>query len=77
MPADPDFEDRTLPRHAWPLRIISMSRASDDDLSGSTTVEQRLRFVESLSQEAWALVAAPAADYDRAHMPVRVVRGSR
>jgi len=61
-------------RRSWPLRVVPLAAGAVDDLSATTTVAQRLAFVEALAREAWALARRPLPDYDRAHIPVRLVR---
>jgi len=63
-------------RASWPICIVSLGRGSEDDLSASTSPAQRLAVMWALAKEAWALMGRPVPDYDRAHAPVRVVRGN-
>jgi len=63
-------------RRSWPLRVVPLVAGAADDLSATTTVAQRLAFVEALSREAWALARRPLPDYERARIPVRLVRNA-
>ena len=45
-----------------------------DDLSGSTTPEQRLAMVWELTMRAWALTGRPLPEYDRRRIPVKIHR---
>jgi hypothetical protein len=42
-----------------------------DDLSGTTTAEERLAMMWPLALEAWALSGRPIPDYERSAAPVR------
>ena len=45
-----------------------------EDLSATTTVEQRLGMMWELALGAWSLSGQPLPDYARADMPGRVIR---
>lgn len=47
---------------------------ASEDLSGSTTVEQRLGMMWELAQGAWSLSGATMPSYTRAETPGRVLR---
>jgi hypothetical protein len=65
---------RRLARAKWPVTI---HRLGDDPPPDATTAEQRLAMMCELTVQAWALAGLPIPDYDRAHTPVRVMRGGR
>lgn len=46
-----------------------------DDLSATTTAEERLAMVWTLTLEAWRLAGRELPNYERSAMPVRVIRG--
>lgn len=74
-----DFVDeraaRASARALWPGSKTTLESAcGDEDLSDSTTVEQRLGMMWELAQGAWALTGSPMPSYSRAEMPGRVVR---
>ncbi len=75
-PAEPVGREARLRRKAWPIRVVPLGAESDDDLSGSTTAEERLAMMWPLACEAWATMGRPIPDYPRTQAPVRVVRGS-
>lgn len=61
------------PRHdrsAWPVRVFALGHEPSDDLSATTTPEERLAMVHALTVEAWALAGRPWPDYSRAETPV-------
>lgn len=61
-------------RSEWPVRKYRLGAEPGDDLSDSTTVEQRLAMMWPLALEAWSLTGAPMPDYERAHTPVTIRR---
>ncbi|MBI4421881.1 MAG: hypothetical protein HY560_13740 [Gemmatimonadetes bacterium] len=68
--------DSRRAREAWPVRVYRLGEEPSDDLSGTTTPEQRLEMVAQLSQRMWELSAKPVPSYSRADMPGRVLRPS-
>jgi hypothetical protein len=63
-------------REAWPVRVYRLGQEPGDDLSGSTTAEQRLQMVWELTGRLWELSGKPSPSYSRASMPGQVVRSS-
>ena len=57
-------------RGAWPVRRYRLGEEPGDDLSGSTTAEERLAMMPGLAAEAWALTGAPLPRYERRDTPV-------
>lgn len=68
-----DAAGRAERRRDWPVRVFPLGREPGDDLSATTTPEQRLAMMWPLALEAWALTGRPMPDYARETMPVRVV----
>lgn len=68
---DEDEAKRRQARASWPVRV---HRLDDDEGLDDTTPEQRVGMMWELAVQAWALAGLPMPDYDRAHMPVRVLR---
>lgn len=67
--------DSTTPdRSHWPVRLYSLGAEPGDDISGMTTVAQRLALVEELSVRAWELTGQALPAYSRSEMPVRMFR---
>ncbi len=64
-------------RAAWPIRVVPLGAEAGDDLSGSTTAEERLAMMWPLACEAWATMGRPLPEYSRVEAPIRVVRGPR
>lgn len=66
---------RAAARASWPgLKTTLAEAPGADDLSASTTAEQRLAMMWELTLGAWALTGLPLPDYTRASMPGRLVR---
>jgi len=61
-------------RRNWPIRIHRLGEESSDDLSAVTTPEERLAMVWELSERMWELTGRPIPQYERAEIPVTVVR---
>jgi len=73
----PDSEsERALARASWPIRRVELeAEGADEDLSATTTAEQRLQMMWRLAEDAWALAGRPVPSYARSEMPGRVLRG--
>jgi hypothetical protein len=67
---------RAAARRDWPVSIHRLGQEPSDDLSATTTAEERLAMVWPLTLEAWRLAGRELPSYARAEMPVRVIRGS-
>ncbi len=61
-----------MDRASWPVRVYRLGGEPPDDLSATTTPEQRLAMMEALTLEAFALSGQPPAVYSRAQTPVAV-----
>jgi hypothetical protein len=61
-------------RGHWPVRKFRLGEEPSDDLSATTTAEERLAMMWPLALEAWSLTGKPLADYARSEAPVRVIR---
>ncbi len=57
-------------RASWPIRRYQLGGEPSDDLSGSTTAEERLAMVEALTAEAWALTGKSVPTYTRQQTPI-------
>lgn len=73
-PQDRQREQRARGRRNWPIRRFRQGQEPGDDLSASTTAEERLAMMWPLAREAWTLMGG-VPDYPRAQAPGRVVRG--
>lgn len=58
-------------RQGWVVRKFLLGHEPGDDLSFSTTAEERLAMMWPLALEAWALFGNSIPDYDRRDAPVR------
>lgn len=67
---------RASRRRGWIVRKYVLGQEPGDDLSASTTAEERLAMMWPLALEAWALSGAGVPDYDRRQAPVRKLRRS-
>jgi hypothetical protein len=64
------YNDGVTSRSSWPVRRYRLGDQPGDDLSQSTTAEERLAMVAVLSSEAWALAGKPLPAYPRHEAPV-------
>jgi hypothetical protein len=62
----------TSPRR--PVRVFKLGEEPGDDLSATTTAEERLLMVHELSRRMWELTGRPIPRYARNELPVRVIR---
>jgi hypothetical protein len=60
-------------RADWPVRVFRLGEEPADDLLATTTVEQRLAMVTTLSDEASSLAGQPHPNGPRSSAPVRVI----
>ncbi len=58
----------------WPVRVFQLGQDADEDLTESTTPEERLAMVWELTARAWKLTGASLPTYRRSEIPVRVLR---
>jgi hypothetical protein len=66
---------RAAARAGWAgAKTTLEAQGASEDLSGFTTVEQRLGMMWELAQGAWALTGQPMPTYSRAETPGRVLR---
>ena len=61
-------------RTHWPVRKFALGAQPREDLSLSTTAEERLAMMWTLALDAWALSGQALPEYSRRDTPVRVVR---
>jgi hypothetical protein len=64
---------RRAARASWPIRVYRLGNEPGDDLSSTTTAEERLAMVWSLTLEAWAVAGKPLPCYSRGETPIRAV----
>jgi hypothetical protein len=64
----------STPRRDMTVRVLPLGTEPGDDLSATTTVEERLAMVVELSARMSQLTGKPLPSYTRATMPARVIR---
>lgn len=70
-----DAARRAAERSRWPgLKTTLTEAAGAEDLSSTTTAEERLAMMWELARASWALAGRPLPTYSRAEMPGRVIR---
>lgn len=62
---------RARARGAWPVRRYRCEEEPANDLSGSTTAEERLAMMWPLALETWTLTGRVLPTYSRSEAPVR------
>ncbi len=71
MPRSKDkAKRRALARRYWSVRKYRLGEEPSDDLSDTTTAEERLQMMWRLTVDAWALSGKRLPDYDRSKAPV-------
>lgn len=71
-----DHSDRApdpLPRR-WTARVYRLGQEPGDDLSATTTAEERLAMLAELSRRMWRLTGRPVPAYSRDRIPVQIIR---
>lgn len=67
-------QNRARRRAAWPVRSFRLGEEPGEDLSETTTVEERLSMMWPLAVEAWTLSGRMLPDYERTSLPARLFR---
>jgi hypothetical protein len=57
-------------RRGWPVRVYPLGEEPSDDLSRTTSPEERLAMVWPLTLEAWSLSGREYPEYSRRDTPV-------
>jgi hypothetical protein len=70
-------EDRRRGRSSWPVHRYLLGHEPGDDLSATTTPQQRLAMVWELTLRAYRLADRPLPRYARSEMPGRILRPQR
>ncbi len=65
--------ERARKRRDWPVRVFRLGMEPGDDLSASTTVDERLAMMWPLAVEAWALSGRTLPVYARKNIPGRLI----
>lgn len=56
------------------VRVFALGDEPRDDLSDSTTAQERLEILRALTERAWRLSGRAFPTYSRRNIPVRVTR---
>jgi hypothetical protein len=67
---EPTRAERAEARRAWPVRKYRLDEEPSEDLSATTTVEERLAMMWRLARDAWAMTGRPIPDYPREKTPI-------
>ena len=70
-------DSRRAARSAWPVRVFRLGDEPGDDLTDSTTPEERLAMMWPLALDAWATAGRLLPAYTRDEMPGQVLRTGR
>ena len=77
MPLDDGSADtRRRARGSWRTRVFRLGEEPGDDLSDSTTPEERLAMMWPLAVDAWVSAGRHLPKHTRERMPGRVIRAS-
>ncbi len=68
------FEERRLARQTWPIRRFALGQEPLVDERDTSSPNERLALVWTLTREQWLLAGLPFPEYSRAQMPGRVHR---
>lgn len=72
--APPPVVPEPATRRNWPVHIYRLGQEPGDDLSSTSTAEERLEMLVVLSRRMWLLGGQQLPSYARSRMPVRIVR---
>jgi len=70
-----ELETRRLARRSWPIRRYALGEEPPENLSATTSADQRLAMVWPLTVLSWRLAGLEIPDYERRRAP-GVVRRS-
>ena len=57
-----------------PARILWIEDRQQEDLTESTTVQERFAMVATLSRRMWEISGCPWPSYNRTSIPVEIIR---
>jgi hypothetical protein len=63
------FEERRRARERWPIRVVRLGEEELVDPRDTSSVDQRIALVWTLTRELWAFTGTPIPDYERSAMP--------
>jgi len=64
-------------RSQWPVAVFRLGDEPSDDLSSSTSQDERLAMMWELAERGWLLAGREIPDYRRSETPGRVIRKTR
>lgn len=64
---------RARARRRWPVRLTTLREQPGDDLSSTTTLEERIAMMRPLAEAAWRVAGLPMPRYSRSRIPVRLL----
>jgi hypothetical protein len=71
------FEERKRARASWPIRKVGLRAEELSDSRDTSTVDERIALVWTLTRRQWAFSGRAIPKYTRAGMPGRVLRRDR
>ena len=69
------FEERARLRADWAIRVIPLGSEELTDPRDTSTIDERIALVDTLTREQWRLAKLEIPSYGRAAMPGRLTRG--
>ena len=67
----------TRDRSHWPVRVYRLGDEPSDDLSSSTSPDERLAMMWELAERGWLLAGREIPVYSRSEAPGKVLRYTR
>lgn len=65
---------RARKRRSWPVVVTTLRDQPTDDLSASTTLEERIAMMRPLALAAWQVAGLALPRYRRSRTPIRILR---
>lgn len=69
-----DAAARAKARSTWPVRRFKLGEEPSEDLSSTTTPEERVAMMWQLAVDGWSISGRPFPSYTRATMPGALIR---
>lgn len=69
------FEERARARGLWPIRAVALGAEELTDGRDTSTIDERLALVATLTREQWRLSGREVPAYLRSEAPGRIIRG--
>jgi hypothetical protein len=66
----PHHQDRS----SWPVKVYRLGEEPSNDLSESTSPEERLTMMWELAERGWVLAGRSFPEYDRKNVPGQVLQ---